>query len=277
MNEASESGALHRSPGSESQPVDTEPASTESKVRLGFAFALACLAVIGVVSYLSVVRLKENAASVERTHEVLSSLELLLAASTDSETAERGYVITGDESYLEPYRQAGAVVDGQTRHLRALTADNRAQQQRLDSVMALVTERLAILRGVIDLRRDQGFAAAQGEILTGKGKQFHDRIRRLIGQMEDTETSLLKEREQRTKQSSALAQAVIFGGGFLACGLVSLALWAIRRDFAGRARADRALRDAKDQLELRVRQRTAELEKAGEKLQAQLARLHLLH
>jgi signal transduction histidine kinase/CHASE3 domain sensor protein/ActR/RegA family two-component response regulator len=281
MSEATEravlSGALHRSPGSESEPTHTELLSTERKVRLGFAFALACLAVIGVVSYLSVVRLKQNAAWVEHTHQVLGSLELLLAAATDSETAERGYVITGDEDYLEPYRQAAAVIDSQMRHLRELTADNRAQQQRLDSVMALVTERLAILRAVIDLRKDQGFAAAQGEILTGKGKQFHDRIRRLIGQMEDTETSLLKEREQRTKQSSALAQAVIFGGGFLACGLVSLALWAIRRDFAGRARADRALRDAKDQLELRVRQRTAELEKAGEKLQAQLARLHLLH
>src|SRR2546425_771782 len=157
MNEATESGALsralHRSPGSESEPADTEPASTESRVRLGFAFALACLAVIEVVSYLSVVRLKENAASVEHTHEVLSSLELLLAAATDSETAERGYVITGDESYLQPYRQAAAVVDGQTRHLRGLTADNRAQQQRFDSVVALVTERLANLRTVIELRK----------------------------------------------------------------------------------------------------------------------------
>jgi len=274
MNEAIESGAvsgaLYRSPGTESESPHTELASTERKVRLGFAFALACLAVIGVVSYLSVVRLKENAASVERTHEVRNSLELLLAAATDSETAERGYVITGDESYLEPYRQAGAVVDGQTRRLRELTADNRAQQQRLDSVMALVTDRLAILRAVIELRQDQGFAAAQGEILTGKGKQFHDRIRRLIGQMEDTETFLLKEREQRANRSSNVAQAIVIGGGVLACGLVALALLAIRRDFAGRTRAERALRDARDQLELRVRQRTAELEKAGE-TNAQLA------
>jgi len=244
--------------------ADTELTSTERKVRLGFTFALACLAVIGVVSYLSVVRLKENAAWVEHTHEVLSSLELLLAAATDSETAERGYVITGDQSYLEPYRQAAAVVDGQTRHLRELTADNRAQQQRLDSVAALVNDRLANLRAVIELRQDQGFAAAQGEILTGKGKQFHDRIRRLIDQMKSTETSLLKEREQRANRSSNIVQTVTIGGGVLACGLVGLALFAIRRDFAGRARADRALRDAKDQLELRVRQRTAELEKAGE-------------
>src|SRR5947208_12362623 len=244
------------------------PAFTEWKVRVGFGFALACLGVVGIVSYLSVVRLSEKAARVEHTHEVLSSLELLLAAATDCETAERGYVITGDESYLEPYREAAAVIDSRTRRLRELTADNRAQQRRLDSVAALVTERLAVLRAVIELRKDQGFAAAQGEILTGKGRQFHDRIRRLIGQMEHTETSLLQEREQRANHSSILAQAVIIGGGLLACGLVGLALFAIRRDFAGRTRAERALRDARDQLELRVRQRTAELALTNERTRA---------
>jgi len=249
----------------ESQIRDTELVLAERKVRLGFSFALACLVVIAVVSYLSVVRLNENKAWVEHTHEVLSSLELLLAAVTDSETAERGYVITGDESYLEPYRAAAAVVDSETKHLRALTVDNRAQQQRLDSVVAFVTERLSNLRAVIDLRKDQGFPAAQAEILTGKGKQFHDRIRRLVAQIEDAETSLLKEREQRLNRSSNIAQAIIIGGGLLACGIVALALAAIRRDFAGRTRAELALRDANDHLELRVRQRTAELEKAQER------------
>src|SRR5207248_5747591 len=65
------------------------PAFTEWKVRLGFGFALTCLGVVGIVSYLSVVRLNDSAASVAHTQQVLSSLELLLAAATDSETAER--------------------------------------------------------------------------------------------------------------------------------------------------------------------------------------------
>lgn len=248
----------------ENQPGGADLSSTERKVRFGFFLALICLAVVGVVSYLSVVRLNEDAARVEHTHEVLGSLELLLAAATDSETAERGYVITADEGYLDPYRQAAAVVEGETRHLRELTADNRSQQQRLDAVAALVADRLANLRAVVELRKTDGFAAAQREILTGKGKQFHDRIRQLIAQMEDNETSLLKEREQRTARSSSIARAVIIGGGLLGCGIVALALLVVRRDFAGRVRAERALREANDRLELRVRQRTAQLEKAGE-------------
>jgi PAS domain S-box-containing protein len=242
-----------------SEVPDADLASTHRKVRFGFAFALACLAVVGVVSYLSVVRLNEDAAWVEHTHEVLSRLELLLAAVTDSETAERGYVITGDESYLEPYRNSANVADVQANRLRELTADNPVQQQRLASVVPLVSDRLAGLQKVIELRRTSGYAAAQSEILTGKGKQFHDRIRGLIDQMKGTETSLLQERRRLADRSATTTQAVIVGGGFLACGLVGLALWAIRRDFAGRARTDRALRDAKDQLEVRVQQRTADL------------------
>jgi PAS domain S-box-containing protein len=270
MGEATENSVAPSSQHAESenQPGDTGLASAERKVRFGFAFALACLAVIGVVSYLSVVRLQDNAARVEHTHDVLSRLELLLAAVTDAETAERGYVITGDESYLEPYRQGTAVVERQGTRLRELTSDNRTQQQLLDAVVQLVTDRLANLRAVIEIRKSQGFAAAQGEILTGKGKRFHDRIRRVVAEMEDTETALLKERERRTNGSATLARAVILGGGLFACGLVGLALARIRRDFRGRARAERDLREAKEHLELRVQQRTAQLAMAHEHMRA---------
>jgi len=242
-----------------SEAPDADLASTQRKVRFGFAFALGCLAIVGVVSYLSVMRLNEDAAWVEHTHEVLGRLELLLAAVTDSETAERGYVITGDESYLEPYRNSANVADAQATRLRELTVDNQVQQQRLASLVPLVSDRLAGLQKVIELRRISGYASAQSEILTGKGKQSHDRIRGLIDQMKGTETSLLQERRRLADRSATTTEAVIVGGGLLACGLAGLALWAIRRDFAGRSRADRALRDAKDQLEVRVQQRTADL------------------
>jgi PAS domain S-box-containing protein len=234
-------------------------ASTERKVQTGFAIALICLGVIGLVSYISVMRLNAHAASVAHTYRVLGGLGELLAAVTDSETAERGYVITGDESYLEPYRQSAQVIDRQTKALRELTADNPAQQQRLDAVEPLVIGRLSVLRAVIELRKNQGFAAAQSAVLTGQGKQFHDRIRGLVDQMKGTEQSLLDDRERLASRSSSVALAVISGGGVLACALVALALIAIRRDFAGRARADRALLAARDQLETRVQERTAQL------------------
>ena len=227
------SARTHRHHGEEGGTNGAAIASTERKVRLGFAFALICLGVIAVVSYVSVVRLNAHSASVAHSYRVLSGLEVLLAAVTDSETAERGYVITGDENYLEPYRQSAQIIDRQTKLLRGLTADDRSQQQRLDSVEPLVSNRLADLRTVIELRKSRGFAAAQSAVLSGKGKQFHDRIRGLIDQMNGTEQSMLDARERLARRSSSIALAVIVGGGLLACALVALALVAIRRDFAG--------------------------------------------
>jgi PAS domain S-box-containing protein len=240
-------------------PLDASLASTQRKIRAGFALALTCLGIIGVISYMSVVRLNAHTAWVKHTQEVLSSLEMLLGAVTDSETAERGFVITADDGYLDPYRQSSEVVALQLKHLRELTADNAVQLERLDQVESLVTGRIANLRTVIELRKTQGFAAAQSEILAGKGKQYHDRIRILIDEMRHTEDSLLAERERQAAESSNLTRAVIIGGGLFAFALVFFALAAIRRDFAGRARAERALREANSLLETRVQERTAEL------------------
>src|SRR5438552_13285963 len=102
--------------------ASNELRSTQRKVQVAFALALLCLGIVGLISYLSVVALNENAAWVEHTREVLNGLESMLAAATDSETAERGYVITGDEGYLDPYRQSAERVDIEAARLRRLTA-----------------------------------------------------------------------------------------------------------------------------------------------------------
>jgi len=237
-------------------------------VQGGFAFALACFAIVGTVSYLSVVRLTNNAAWAEHTYEVIARLELFLSTATDAETAVRGYVITGDESYLEPYRLAVQVTDAMEPQLRELTIDNAAQQRRLQSLEMLIGERLTALRAVIDLRHTRGFDAAQREIATGKGKRSQDQIRRLIDEMKGTEKSLLQERDFQTRRSTLVAQSVITAGGLLVFGFVGLVLVAIRRDFSGRQRAEQALREARDQLEVRVQQRTAELVFSHERMLA---------
>lgn len=248
--------------------------SPQSKVQAGFAFALACLAAVGAASYLSVNRLTNDVQWSEHTHEVLERLEQFLSSATDAETAERGYVITGDAGYLEPYRHAIQSLGALRRRLQQLMADNPDQERRLQSLGALVEERLAELGSVVDLRQTQGFEAAQKKILTGKGKTFHDQIRRLIDELERAEESLLQLRDGQTRQSTGLTKTVITGGGALGFGFVALALVAIRRDFAGRTRAEQALRVANEQLEERVKQRTAQLEltyKREEQVNARLA------
>jgi len=209
------------------------------------------------MSYLSLARLNENADSVEHTYDVLAHLDLFLATATNVETAERGYVITGDESDLEPYLQSVQSATAQEQRLRELTADNPAQQRRVQALGTLIGERLATLHAVLAARETQGFEAAQRQMLTGKGRDRQDQIRRVIEGMKGAEALLLKERKVRTHHSIVVTQAVILGGCVLAFGFVGLASAAIRRDFAGRERAEDALQAARDELEERVEQRTA--------------------
>jgi len=240
-------------------------ARTERKIQAGFAFALALLSVIGVLSYRSLGRVREDAAEVARTHEVIASLRLLLATVTDAETAQRGYTVTGDERYLEPYHQAARTQQDQLHELRTLSSDPR-QQGRLERLAPLLAQRMDISRQIIELRRAQGFDAARAATATGKGKALHDDIRRLGAEMEEAEEVLLHERDLNAERSSVLTRTVIVVGSVVAFGFVGVALFVIGQDFSGRARADAALRNANDQLEARVLERTADLRRTNESL-----------
>ncbi len=97
--------------------------------RIGVVFGLAILLVIiiGVISYRNATRFVETTGQVAHTHEIHAQLEEVLSQLKDIEDGARGYVITGDQDYLEPYHAARAVVDESIRKLRQLTADDPSQ------------------------------------------------------------------------------------------------------------------------------------------------------
>jgi methyl-accepting chemotaxis protein len=168
--------------------------SIGSKIASSFSVALAVLLVVGAMSYDSTKKLIDSAEWVRHTHEVLTGLDGLLSGLKDAETGQRGYIITGEARYLEPYTAARAVVDQKLKHVRELTSDNSIQQKRLDAVEPLVASKFAELQETIDLRRQKGFGPASQVVLTDKGKNAMDTIRNLVREMEDEETNLLDRR-----------------------------------------------------------------------------------
>jgi PAS domain S-box-containing protein len=229
----------------------------ERKVRVGFGFALSCLGVVGIISFTSVTHLSEEADRTRHSEEVISTLRLVLSTTTDVETAQRGYIITGNEGFLQPYAEARHRIDDELGELRTLTADNVEQQSRLSRLVVLVNERIDQAEKNVERRRSQGFDAAQAAIAGGQGKQLQDRVRAIVAETEATERSQLHEREQVTRRSAMVARTVISGGSALAIGFVVIALFLISGDFAGSRRAEAALKEANERLEARVLERTA--------------------
>src|SRR5438445_2413113 len=144
--------------------------SIGAKIGASFGGGLTLLLAVGAVSYNSISKLIDSANWVTHTHQVLSGLDEAFGSLRDAETGQRGYVITGEERYLEPYRGARERVDRKLEELRRLTSDNPIQQQRLAALEPLTAAKFAELQTVIDLRRAKGMAAATQEVLTDKGK-----------------------------------------------------------------------------------------------------------
>lgn len=206
--------------------------SIGSKIGSGFGLALAALMVVGAVSYNSTAKLIESAEWVGHTHEVLNGLDDLLSGMKDAETGQRGYVITGEARYLEPYQGARAVIAQRLKSLRELTLDNPIQQQRLTAIEPLVNSKFGELEKTIDLRKTKGFGAAAQEVLTDKGKNAMDSIRKLIGEMQEEEAGLLARRSAEEKDRAHRTEMTIILGSLCSFGLLGLVGVLLTRNIA---------------------------------------------
>lgn len=228
---------------------------------------------VGAVSYFSVVQLNENTAWVAHTHRVINRIDSMLGRVTDAETAQRGYLISGDEPYLAGYTEASRDARRGLEELQLAIADNPDQLQRFEEFKAVVIERLASSTATITAYQSGGFKAAQEIVRGGRGRQLHEQLRDLAEEIKNAEEVLLQQREIKANHSAAFTQTTIIGSGGLALVLVGVALAGIRRDLAARDQAQRhllqseqTLRQDRAGLELRVEAGTAELARSNEAL-----------
>ena len=247
--------------------------SLERKVLFGFALAGIVLALIGVLSYVSVVRSRAEAQLVDHTHRVMDSLAQLRSDLSAAESGQRGFLLTSRDEYEQAYDAAAQDIEKQLRLLRELTRDNLAQQNNLDTLVPLLAQRLQEMQGRLELRRKEGLAAAQAAMIADQSGQFGERVRGAVSEMESEENRLLQEREKRAESSNFLTRTTIATGGLLALVVMIAALYIVRRGFERGRSAETDLRVAKDTLEARVQERTAELVKSGAAIRAGEERL----
>jgi methyl-accepting chemotaxis protein len=196
-----------------------------TKIALGFALVLVIFVIVGFLSWRNVQQNTADARWVAHTQEVRGTLARLLSSMIDAETAQRGFILTGDESYLEPYKSAANDVESQRAHLVELVGDNPRQLARAQSLEALVADRMEHVDAGIEARRRGGLEAGQQVVLSGQGKKVMDEIRDVIRTMDETETQLLSERAKSAEAAASAATLTIFLGtglGILLSGLVAL-------------------------------------------------------
>ena len=169
---------------------------------------------------------------VQHTYEVLGELNTTLSLMQDVETGSRGYVISGEESYLEPFNNAVRLVPQEIQHLRQLTADNPEQQRRLDALEPLISLRVRTAEANIVARRTRGLSAAEQTLSEGPGKRSMDAIRGAIAEMAAAENQLLQHRSDELRASNAQTLALFMALVVLLVGLLTAVLFLVRRNAA---------------------------------------------
>ncbi len=212
--------------------------NTGTIATIGFALTLTLLVVSAGLSYWNTRQLVDADRMVDHTHRVISLLEAVLSTLKDAETGQRGFIITQEDSYLQPYHEAVERVHDELEGLKDLTSDNPGQRERLAQLDQQVAAKLDELgRTITALKRTKDFKATQEEVRTGQGKQQMDAVRQVVARMQQVERDLLQHRAEESVRSyrTAILSNLVTEG--LAVVLVSCVFYLVRRYDALRLRA----------------------------------------
>ncbi len=187
----------------------------------GFGIVLVILLVMGTISFVNLQRIEKANQLNSHTYEVILSLDAISKNLSDMESSERGFLITGNEQFLEPYNIGKNELESNYGHIKSLVKVPQVLTY-LDQIDQTKTQWLNFIQTLIDLRRS--IAKGQGSmdqlvqiVQQGQGKQYMDQIRKLIANCKAAEGSLLTERSREAERAMIETRWALIIGTVIAC------------------------------------------------------------
>ena len=233
--------------------------SIQNKMVCVFATVVLIIVLVSLMTYRNAYRLIDANQLVFHSHEVQEKLGEILSLLKDAETGQRGFLLTGDDQYLAPYRTATGSLNGALQQVEQLVEDNSAQTENIKRLRPLVTRKLQELDQTICLRQQSGLAQAQAIVQRGSGKESMDRIRACISDMRSIENDLLRKRIEQVQRENTIATSTIIVATLLNLLLLALGYFAITKYLRER----RELESRIDHLNQRLQQQIGESAPAG--------------
>ena len=189
--------------------------SLEKKIAVGLVAVIILLLGRGFVQYWSTTGLIDREARVAQTHEVRETIEHLLYQLEDIEDKQRLDLLTGENQFLQSYREAGHSIEVVLQNITGLTRDSQIQQEQLLALRRLIDLRFAQLKQAIDLRDAGRIQANEYRVLQHAGKETMDKILIVLGKMREQEQVLLINWSKQADGSASFTYALIIGGTFM--------------------------------------------------------------
>ena len=191
----------------------------DQRTSIALAAVIVFFVVSGALAYLNIRTIRDGNQKVIQSQQTVTALSEILSAAQDAETGQRGFLLTGNERYLEPYRAALASIPARLESIHATTQDNVGQQVRLKELTVRLDDKLAELKDTIEVRRARGLDAALVLVNSDRGKAAMDAVRNQLASMQAEESSL---RDKRVVEMTAAYGNALTSG--LLSGLLGVAL-----------------------------------------------------
>lgn len=204
-----------------------------NKIGTAFGITVAIFLIVGISAYRAMDELIEASDERRHTFELVVELYHVEALLTHVQNGQRGYVLTGDDAYLEEYQSAVAEVEQRIQTLRRLTSDNNLQQQRLDRLQPLIDARLANSRDAIEVRRTSGLDAAVQASRAGEADGAVEAIETVLGEIEAEAEERLDRRIDMAESSAGTAKWTLGLGMLVALAFATVAGFLIAQNIAG--------------------------------------------
>ncbi|MBB5437191.1 signal transduction histidine kinase/DNA-binding response OmpR family regulator/CHASE3 domain sensor protein [Pedobacter sp. AK017] len=221
----------------------------KNNLRIGLGLSLLILFITSLASYLSIKNLIGSADLVQHSNDVMTNLDGVISVLKDAETGQRGYLLTGDKDFLEPYngaeQQAIALLD----EVAAETKDNPVQQRNVKKLREVITGRLQILKKTVAIK-SRGGNVSVGELINGK--TYMDSARDLIRVMQAEEKRLLELRTADLNKLAGYTPSLIVLAAFLAILITFFFYRKVSADFNTRTRLQQELQDKNDEIDNRI-------------------------
>ncbi len=228
------------------------------KLAIGFLLTLGIFSVLSVYTYRTSQQQIESSRWVTRTNEVLFSSQGLLTAVLDAETGSRGFVLTGDEKFLEPYLSATDSIKSRLAELHRLTADNPLQQAKIKILADAIDEKIKWSEKIVTTRQT-GFEEARNLVISSTGYHLMEEVRRRLSDFQAEEKRLLAIRAGESEN-----QIRFFNKSFIITLLIVVIILVVMYalvfvNLKKRKLAEAALAQLNKSLEQKVKERTTQL------------------
>ncbi len=200
-------------------------------LQIGFAISFILVLLSSGAAFIAIKRLVANQNQVEHTLKTLRGLEDVVSTLKDSETGQRGYLITGDERFLQPYYRSQQALPVQLNEVKTLILENPAQQKNWNDLNSVISKRSALLKSVINQKK------ANKEISLNQmlsGKKMMDSCRLIVDRMKEVERKLLVTRTAEANKSASYTPLLLIFSAILSLIITIVFYLRIRSDFKSR-------------------------------------------